>query len=152
MQVLGLCGADFTNAPQIIALLGGLWEKPLTDSTEFFLSGQVRLESDQRTSTQPIILPSPPPGATLEQIKALIDAAPPIIGDIQDGKAFVNLRAGLKFADGAYTIEGWVNNLTDEVVRGVTFSTTLRGIGAGSSRSAFVLPPRQYGVTLRAKF
>jgi outer membrane receptor protein involved in Fe transport len=45
-----------------------------------------------------------------------------------------------------------VNNLTDEVVRGVTFNTTLRGSGAANSRSAFTLPPRQYGITLRAKF
>ncbi|MFM7378886.1 MAG: TonB-dependent receptor, partial [Erythrobacter sp.] len=72
--------------------------------------------------------------------------------DIQDGKAFVNMRAGLRFAGGKYALEGWVNNLTDEVVRGVTFNTTLRGTGANSSRSAFTLPPRQYGVTLRAKF
>ena len=42
--------------------------------------------------------------------------------------------------------------LTDEVVRGVTFNTTLRGSGAANSRSAFSLPPRQYGVTLRAQF
>jgi hypothetical protein len=85
-------------------------------------------------------------------LQQAIDAAPSIIADIQDGKAFVNLRGGLKFGDGAYTIEGWVTNLTDEVVRGVTFNTTLRGSGATNSRSAFTLPPRQYGVTLRAKF
>ena len=79
-------------------------------------------------------------------------AQPLIIADIQDGKTFVNLRAGLRFADGAYSIEGFVNNLTDEVVRGVTFNTTLRNTGAGNARSAFSLQPRTYGVTLRAKF
>lgn len=85
-------------------------------------------------------------------MRALADAAPLIVADVQDGQAFINLRTGLIFNDGAYAIEGWVTNLTDEVVRGVTFNTTLRGGGAASSRSAFVLPPRQYGVTVRARF
>jgi len=152
VQVLALCGNDLTNAPNIVALLGALWEKTINDSTEFFLSGQVRMEGDQRTSTQAIILPGAAEIAANGGLQQAIDAAPPIIADIQDGKAFVNLRAGLKFANGAYAIEGWVTNLTDEVVRGVTFNTTLRGSGAANSRSAFTLPPRQYGITLRAKF
>jgi outer membrane receptor protein involved in Fe transport len=129
-----------------------MWEKPINASMEFFVAGQVRLEGDQRTSTQAIILPGAAEIAANGGLQQAIDAAPPIIADIQDGKAFVNLRAGLRFGDGAYAIEGWVNNLTDEVVRGVTFNTTLRGSGAANSRSAFTLPPRQYGVTLRAKF
>jgi len=152
VQVVALCGNDFTNAPQIIALVGALWEKPINDSVELFLSGQVRAESDQRTSTQAIVLPGAAQIAAAGGLQQAIDVAPPIVADIQDGKAFVNLRGGLKFADGAYTIEGWVTNLTDEVVRGVTFSTTLRGSGINNSRSAFSLPPRQYGVTVRAKF
>ncbi len=152
VQVVALCGNDLTNAPRIVGLLGALWEKPINDSTEFFLSGQVRMEGDQRTSTQAIVIPAVAAGSTQAQVQAAVDAAPPIIADIQDGKAFVNLRAGLRFAGGAYSLEGWVNNVTDEVVRGVTFNTTLRGAGAANSRSAFTLPPRQYGVTVRAKF
>jgi outer membrane receptor protein involved in Fe transport len=152
VQVVALCGNTLTNAPQVVALAGAMWEKPLNDSTEFFISGQVRLEGDQRTSTQAIILPTVAAGSTQAQVQAAVAGAPPIIADIQDGKAFVNLRAGLRFGDGAYALEGWVNNLTDEVVRGVTFNTTLRGSGAANSRSAFTLPPRQYGITLRAKF
>ncbi len=152
VQVVALCGNDLTNAPQIVALAGAMWEKPINDTMEFFLAGQVRLEGDQRTSTQAKILPTVAAGSTQAQVKAAVDASAPIIADIQDGKAFVNLRAGLRFAEGKYAIEGWVNNLTDEVVRGVTINTTLRGSGAANSRSAFTLPPRQYGVTLRAKF
>lgn len=152
VQVVALCGNDLTNAPQVVALAGMMWEKPINDSMEFFFAGQVRLEGDQRTSTQAKILPTVAAGSTQAQVKAAVDASAPIIADIQDGKAFVNLRAGLRFAEGKYAIEGWVNNLTDEVVRGVTFNTTLRGSGAANSRSAFTLPPRQYGVTLRAKF
>ncbi len=150
-QVVSLCGNDLTNAPRVIALAGALWEKPLSDSVELFISGQVRVESDQRTSTQAIVPPSAAQIAMLGA-DAAVAAQPLIVADIQDGKAFVNARAGLRFAGGKYAIEGWVNNLTDEVVRGVTFNTTLRGTGANSSRSAFSLPPRQYGVTLRAKF
>ena len=152
VQVVALCGNDLTNAPRIIALAGAMWEQPLNESTEFFISGQVRVEDDQRTSTQAIIIPDAAQIAAAGGVQQAVDAAPPIIADIQDGKAFVNMRAGLRFADGKYAIEGWVNNLTDEVVRGVTFNTTLRGSGAANSRSAFTLPPRQYGVTLRAKF
>jgi outer membrane receptor protein involved in Fe transport len=152
VTVASLCGNDLTNAPQVVALIGGMWEKPINDSMEFFLSGQVRMESDQRTSTQAIVPPTVAAGSTAAQVQAAVDAAPLIVADVQDGKAFVNLRAGLRFGDGAYAIEGWVNNLTDEVVRGVTFNTTLRGSGEVNSRSAFTLPPRQYGITLRAKF
>lgn len=152
-QVVSLCGYDLTNAPRIIALAGAMWEKPLSDSLELFVSGQVRVEDDQRTSTQAIVPPTVPPGATQAQVQAAAAAQPLIVADIQDGKAFVNLRAGLRFGEeGNFAIEGWVNNLTDEVVRGVTFNTTLRGSDAANSRSAFTLPPRQYGVTLRAKF
>lgn len=150
-QVVSLCGNDLTNAPRIIALAGAMWEKPISDDVEFFISGQVRVEDDQRTSTQAIVPPSAAQIAALGP-DAAVAAQPLIVADIQDGKAFVNARAGLRFAGGKYAIEGWVNNLTDEVVRGVTFNTTLRGTGANNSRSAFTLPPRQYGVTLRAKF
>ncbi|UAB79641.1 TonB-dependent receptor [Erythrobacter sp. SCSIO 43205] len=150
-QVVSLCGYDLTNAPQFVAIMGGLWEKPINDTTEFFLSGQIRMEGDQRTSTQAIV---PPSAAQIAAVgaDAAVAAQPLIIGDVQDGKAFVNLRAGLRFADGAYSIEGFVNNLTDEVVRGVTFNTTLRNTGATNARSAFSLQPRTYGVVVRAKF
>jgi len=150
-QVVSLCGNDLTNAPQVVALFGGLWEKPINDSTEFFLSGQLRIESDQRTSTQAIVPPSADQIAAVG-VDAAVAAQPLIIADVQDGNEFINLRAGLRFNDGAYSIEGFVNNLTDNVMRGVTFNTTLRGSGAANSRSAFPLQPRTYGVVLRAKF
>ena len=60
----------------------------------------------------------------------------------------INLRAGISDIDEVWGIEAWVTNLTDEVTRGVTFNTVLRG----SSRSAFTQEPRMYGVTLRGKF
>ncbi len=151
-QVVSLCGFDLTNAPRYVAIFGANYDKPIGNGMDFFASGQIRIEGDQRTSTQGIVPPAAPPGATQAQVQALVDAAPLIIADVQDGKEFINLRAGLRFADGAYSIEGFVNNLTDNVVRGVTFNTTLRGSGAANSRSAFSLQPRTYGVVVRAKF
>ncbi len=152
ITVNSLCGFTLTNAPQVIAILGANWEKPISATTDFFINGQVRMESDQRTSTQGIVPPTAAQVAAAGSLQAAIDAQPLIIADVQDGKTFINLRGGFRFGGGKYAIEGWVTNLTDEVVRGVTFNTTLRGSGAANSRSAFVLPPRQYGVTLRAQF
>jgi outer membrane receptor protein involved in Fe transport len=60
----------------------------------------------------------------------------------------INLRAGIGSIDESWTLEGWVTNLTNEVTRGVTFNTVLRG----SSRSAFTQQPRMYGMTVRTKF
>ncbi|MEL6237356.1 MAG: TonB-dependent receptor [Pseudomonadota bacterium] len=150
-QVVSLCGFSLTNAADVVAIFGGLWEKPLTDDIEFFLAGQIRLEGDQRTSTQGIVPPSAEQIADLG-VEAAVAAQPLIVADVQDGQEFINLRAGFRFNDGAYAIEGFVNNLTDNVVRGVTFNTTLRGSGATNSRSAFSLQPRTYGVVLRARF
>ena len=148
--VNSLCGNDLTNAPNLVAVLGATYERDLTNNLDFFLAGQVRMESDQRTSTQAIVPPSQADFDALGQ--AAIDAAPLIIADVQDGKAFVNLRAGVGTIDDAFQIEFFVNNLTDEVTRGVTFNTTLRGTGAGNSRSAFSLQPRTYGVAVRTRF
>ncbi len=152
VQVVSLCGFDLTNAPRFIAIMGANWEKPITDDIEFFAAGQIRIEGDQRTSTQGIVPPNAAAIAAAGSLQAAVDAAPLIIADVQDGQEFINLRAGFRFNDGAYAIEGFVNNLTDNVVRGVTFNTTLRGSGAANSRSAFSLQPRTYGVVMRAKF
>lgn len=152
VTVASLCGNDLTNAPQVNAIMGANYDKPIGNGMEFFAAGQIRLEGDRRTSTQAIV---PPRAAQVEaagSVDAAIAAAPLIIGDVQDGQEFINLRAGLRFNDGAYSIEGFVNNLTDNVVRGVTFNTTLRGTGASNSRSAFSQQPRTYGVVVRAKF
>jgi iron complex outermembrane receptor protein len=152
VTVVSLCGNDLTNAPRFIGIMGANYEKPLGNGMEFFAAGQIRLEGDQRTSTQAIVPPTVAPGASAAEVQAAVDAAPLIIADVQNGQEFINLRAGLRFNDGAYSIEGFVNNLTDNVVRGVTFNTTLRGSGAANSRSAFSLQPRTYGVVVRAKF
>ncbi|MEJ6676146.1 MAG: hypothetical protein QNK91_01180, partial [Parasphingorhabdus sp.] len=80
------------------------------------------------------------------------DLAPLAPFDTQDGNIKINMRAGISDIDDAWGIEAWVTNLTNEVTRGVTFNTVLRGSGAAASRSAFVQEPRMYGLTLRGKF
>ena len=153
VTVLSLCGNDLTNAPNIVAVLGATYEADLSNDWDFFISGQARIEDDQRTSTQAIV----PPGAAEiaafgGNVQAAVDAAPLIVGDVQDGSVFINARAGVGRIDDLFQIEFFVNNLTDRVVRGVTFNTTLRGSGAANSRSAFSLQPRTYGVAVRTRF
>ncbi|MEM7702837.1 MAG: TonB-dependent receptor [Pseudomonadota bacterium] len=161
LSVAALCGFDLTNAPQVVGILGANYEQPLGNGMEFFFAGQIRLEDDQRTSTQALDTAAIANGTFIADnggVQGAVDAARAggglIIGDVQDGQEFINLRAGLRFNDGAYSIEGFVNNLTDNVVRGVTFNTTLRGTGGFGtrSRSAFSLQPRTYGVVVRANF
>ncbi|MEL7199589.1 MAG: TonB-dependent receptor [Pseudomonadota bacterium] len=150
VTVLSLCGNDLTNAAGLTAIAGALYENDLTDNLDFFLSAQVRMVSDERTSTQAIVPPGQ--GATVAETQAAIDAAPLIVGDIQDANVKINLRAGIGDVDDAWTIEAFVLNLTDVVTRGVTFNNVLRGTGAINARSSFVLEPRTYGVTVRTQF
>lgn len=153
VTVLSLCGNDLTNAPKIVGVMGARYEADLSNDWDFFISGQVRLESDQRTSTQAIVPPGPAEiAAAGGNVQLAIDQAPLIVGDIQDGSIFINARAGFGRIDDALQLEFFVNNLTDSVVRGVTFNTPLRGTGASNSRSAFSLQPRTYGVTVRTRF
>ncbi len=92
--VLSLCGNDLTNAPNVVGIMGATYEADLTDTLDFFLSGQVRMESDSRTSTQAIVPPGAAEIAAAGSVQAAIDAAPLIVGDIQDGNIMINLRAG----------------------------------------------------------
>ena len=135
LQVQNLCGASLTNAPDIVAIAGATYENDIGNNLDFFLNGQIRMESDRRTSTQPSN-----PGD--------LDDKTPLAFDIQDGNTKINLRAGIGSQDDAWGIEAWVNNLTNEVTRGVTFNTVLRS----GSRSAYIQEPRTFGVTLRGKF
>lgn len=139
MRVQNLCGAELTNAPDIVAIMGANYEDYIGDSMRWFVNGQIRMESDRRTSTQP----STPPTTAAD-----LGNTPLLPFDVQDGTAKINLRAGFGSEDENWTIEAFVNNLTNELTRGVTFSTTLRS----GSRSAFIQEPRSYGVTVRTRF
>ena len=134
LRVQNLCNNPLTNAPEYVAIMGATYRNDIGDNLNFFLNGQVRMESDRRTSTQP----SDP----------AVLGGPPLPFDIQDGNIKINLRAGIGSQDDVWGLEFWVTNLTDEVTRGVTFNTTLRS----GSRSTFVQEPRMYGLTVRGKF
>ena len=132
INVTSLCGNSLTNAPQIVAIMGFNYDRDISDSMRAFLTGQIRTESDRRTSTQAVLLAS----------------QTPLPFDIQDGNTKINLRAGIGSIDETWTLEVWGNNITDQVTRGVTFNTVLRS----TSRSAFPQQPATYGVTLRTQF
>ncbi len=140
LSIQNLCGFSLTNAPDIVAIVGGNYETPLSDSMDLFLNGQVRTVSDSRTSTQ---------GRAVPNSAAQLGLTPLLPFDVQDGLTTVNLRAGIRQADGGWGIEVWATNLTNEIARGTTFNTALRS----GSRSAFISQePRMYGVTLRGEF
>lgn len=140
LSVQNLCGFALTNAPDIVAIVGANYEVAVSDSLDFFVNGQVRTVSDSRTSTQ---------GRTTPPNAAALGQTPLLPFDVQDGITTVNLRFGIKQAEGGWAIEAWATNLTDETARGVTFNTALRS----GSRSAFIAQePRMYGVTLRGEF
>ena len=134
-NVLALCGNSLSNAPDIVGILGATYTNDIGNNLKYFLNGQVRLEGDQRTSTQAV---DPADLASMTLVPF----------DQQDGNIKINLRAGIGSQDDAWGIEAFVTNLTNEVTRGVTFNTVLRS----GSRSAFVQEPRSYGLTLRGKF
>ena len=147
-NVTSLCGNTLTNAPQIVAIAGVNYDKDIGNYLRGFFSGQVRTESDRRTSTQARFVPSAAQITAAGSIQAAVDAAGLVPFDVQDSNTKVNLRAGIGAQDESWTIEVWGVNVTDEVTRGVTFNTVLRG----TSRSAFPQEPATYGVTLRTKF
>ncbi|MBV7259047.1 TonB-dependent receptor [Erythrobacter crassostreae] len=134
-NVLALCGNTLTNAPEIVAIMGANYERDLGNYLTGFITAQARIEDDRRTSTQ-AVNPADLAARTLVPF------------DIQDSNTKVNVRAGIGAQDKSWTLEVWGNNITDEVTRGVTFNTVLRG----SSRSAFAQQPATYGVTLRTEF
>lgn len=148
VRVQTLCGAPLTNAPEWVTIAGATYRGEIDNSLDFFLNAQLRTESDRRTSTQPVGVPSAAQITAAGSVAAAIAAANPLPFDYQDGNIKVNLRAGIGDIDERWGIEAWVTNLTNEITRGVTFGTVARS----GSRSAFTQEPRMYGVTLRGKF
>jgi iron complex outermembrane recepter protein len=65
-----------------------------------------------------------------------------------DGFGIVNLRAGINFGDGKYSIEGYVENLFDTYYNITAFPIPEQG----NSFAVYPSPPRFYGVRIGAKF
>jgi len=139
LRVQNLCGFELTNAPKTVGLLGATYTGDLSASMNFFLNGQMRYEGDRRTSTQGRLVPGTQEALGTTDLNPL---------DVQESTVKINLRAGIGNDDSGWGLEAWATNLTNEVTRGVTFNTVLRG----TSRSAFVQEPRMYGVTARKNF
>jgi outer membrane receptor protein involved in Fe transport len=130
-----LCGNSLTNAPENVIVAGATYEFD-AGGFNWFANGNLRYESDRRTSTQPTEL--------------LSDVLLP--GDIQDANTKINLRVGVTSPDDRWTLELWGRNITDEITKNVTFNIPLRGGEGARARGQFTQDPATYGVTLRTRF
>ncbi len=136
IEVSSLCGFKLTNAPRWSTVIGATYDYDIP-GTNFaaFINGNLRFETERRTSTQAIELTT----------------GVPLPGDIQDANAKVNLRIGFGHADGFWGIELFANNVFDEQTQNVTFNVPLRGVGAlgTQARGSFIEEPRLFGATVR---
>ena len=135
-STLWLCGQDLTNAPRFAGVFGMTYDGPLNSSGwGLLVNGNVNY-SDSRTTR------------TIDTDTNGL----PVPFARQENYFKMNARIGLTTPDERFTFELWGTNLSNEITRGITANTPLRG-GAGTrSLIGFVEEPRMYGVTVRAKF
>ncbi len=135
-STLRLCGQDLTNAPKFAGVVGVTYDGPLTDSGwSILVNGNVNYSDSRTTRT----------------IDTDTNGLPVPLAR-QENYYKINARIGLTTPDDRYTFEIWGTNLNNEITRGITANTPLRG-GAGTrSLIGFVEEPRMYGMTVRAKF
>ncbi|MEY4268804.1 MAG: hypothetical protein RLZZ58_20 [Pseudomonadota bacterium] len=135
-SITRLCGATLTNAPKIAGVAGLTYDGPLNNSGwGLLVNGNISYSDRRRTSTIPL------DGNNL-----------PLPFDYQEAYFKMNARIGLTTPDERFTFEVWGTNLTNEITRGITANTPLRGGTGTRSRIGFVEEPRMYGLTVRAKF
>ena len=135
-STLRLCGQDLTNAPKFAGVFGMTYDGPLNDSGwSLLVNGNVSY-SDSRTTR------------TID----LDTNGLPVPLARQENYFKMNARIGLTTPDDRYTFELWGTNLTNEITRGITANTPLRGAAGARSLIGFVEEPRMYGLTVRAKF
>jgi len=135
-----LCGQPLTNAPKFTAVTGLTYDGPIGSGGWGLLANvNVNYSDKRRTSTQHFERTSA--GALLE-----------LPFDYQENYFKVNARLGLTTPDERYTFELWGTNLSNEITRGITANTPLRGGTGTRSRVGFVEEPRMYGITVRAKY
>ena len=135
-STLRLCGQDLTNAPKFAGVVGMTYDGPLNDSGwSLLVNGNVNYSDSRTTRT----IDTDTNGLAVPLAR-------------QENYFKMNARIGLTTPDERYTFELWGTNLTNEITRGITANTPLRG-GAGTrSLIGFVEEPRMYGMTVRAKF
>ncbi|HMT41643.1 TonB-dependent receptor [Sphingorhabdus sp.] len=134
--VARLCGGSLTNAPKFSGVMGLTYDGPLDSSGwGLLVNGNINYSSKRRTGTIPL------------DTNGL-----PVPLDYQNAYFKMNARIGFTDPSERFTFEIWGTNLSNEITRGVTANTPLRG-GAGTrSRIGFVEEPRMYGLTVRTKF
>jgi outer membrane receptor protein involved in Fe transport len=127
-STLRLCGQDLTNAPKFAGVVGVTYDGPLNDSGwSILVNGNVNY-SDSRTTR------------TIDTDTNGL----PVPFARQENYYKINARIGLTTPDERYTFELWGTNLNNEITRGITANTPLRG-GAGTrSLIGFVEEPRMY--------
>lgn len=135
-SVVRLCGQDLTNAPKFTGVAGLTYDGPLNGSGwGLLVNGSINYSDSRTTRT-----------IDLDTNNLPIPLAR------QQSYFKMNARIGLTTPDERYTFELWGTNLSNEITRGITANTPLRG-GAGTrSLIGFVEEPRMYGLTVRAKF
>ncbi|MXO75027.1 TonB-dependent receptor [Altererythrobacter aerius] len=133
-----LCGQPLTNAPKWSGVAGITYHGPSNASGWGLLANvNAAYSGKRRTSTTPS--ESAPPFALLPF-------------DYQEDYFKVNARLGISTSDERFSFEVWGVNLSNEITRGITANTPLRGGAGQRSRIAFLEEPRTYGVTVRTKF
>jgi outer membrane receptor protein involved in Fe transport len=133
-----LCGQSLTNAPKWSGVAGITYDGPLNSTGWGLLANvNVNYSGSRRTSTTPTESTAP---------------FAPLPFDIQEDFFKVNARLGFSTPDDRFTFEVWGVNLSNEITRGITANTPLRGGAGQRSRIAFLDEPRTYGVTVRTKF
>jgi iron complex outermembrane recepter protein len=146
-----LCRQQLTNAPGVAGVFGMTYDGPLDSSGWGLLANfNVSYSGSRRTSTQ----------HWERRINATTGARDLVAlpFDRQEDYFKINARIGFTDPSERFTFELWGTNLSNEITRGVTANTPLRGtagsVGGPSFRSriAFVEEPRMYGLTVRAKF
>ena len=131
-----LCGGTLTNAPKFAGVVGLTYEGQVSDSGwGLLVNGNINYSDRRRTSTIPLDTNNLP-----------------VPLDYQDAYFKMNARIGLTTPNEQFTFELWGTNLNNEITRGITSSTPMRGAAGNRSRIGFVEEPRMYGMTVRAKF
>lgn len=133
-----LCGQPLTNAPKFSGVAGITYDGPINSSGWGLLANMnVYYSGDRRTSTTPTETAAP---------------FAPLPFDYQEAYFKINARLGFSSPNDRFAVELWGLNLSNEITRGITANTPLRGGSGNRSRIAFLEEPRTYGVTVRTKF
>ena len=131
-------GKDYSLSPEHFLTGQALYERPVFENFLFTAAIDGRWVSEYNT------------GSDLDPEK------------VQDAFALVNARLGFGAEDGAWSVEVWGRNLTDETYAQVAFDAFAQGSRAGAGTSndprgtasymAFLGAPRTWGVTLRTEW